>query len=138
MRLLRVVVLAFTAFLVCSPIAAAGETDPLFVNLTSDNGHRSNMALVFSKNQLDRKHAVTIFLNDRGVLLAAKSGSKKFKGQQEALAGLLKQGATVLACPFCMKHYRVKEADLLDGVKVGSPELVGAALFKDNTKTMTW
>lgn len=38
----------------------------------------------------------------------------------------------------CMKHYGVKEADLIDGAKVSNPDLVGGALFKDNTKTLTW
>jgi len=38
----------------------------------------------------------------------------------------------------CMKHYGVKEADLLPGIKVGNPEVTGGALFKDNTKTLTW
>lgn len=38
----------------------------------------------------------------------------------------------------CMKHYGVKEGDLLPGLKVGNPELAGAALFKDNGKTLTW
>lgn len=38
----------------------------------------------------------------------------------------------------CMKHYDVKESDLLDGVKVGNPQLTGGALFRDNTKTLSW
>lgn len=50
----------------------------------------------------------------------------------------MSKGATVLICPMCMKHYGVKEADLLSGLKVGKPELTGGALFKDNTKTLTW
>jgi predicted peroxiredoxin len=118
--------------------ALAGDTDPLFVNATTDQPHRAKMALVFSKNQLDRKHPVAIFLNDRGVLIASKTNSAKFKEQQELLKGLIAAGATVIACPMCMEHYRVKEADLLPGIKVGNPELVGAALFKDNAKSLTW
>lgn len=38
----------------------------------------------------------------------------------------------------CMKYYGVKEGDLLSGLKVGTPELTGAAVFKDNTKSLTW
>jgi hypothetical protein len=38
----------------------------------------------------------------------------------------------------CMKHYGVKESDLLQGLKVGSPELTGGAVFKDNSKSLTW
>ncbi len=36
--------------------ASAGQTDPLFINLTSDDGHRATMALTFGKNQLERGH----------------------------------------------------------------------------------
>ena len=45
--------------------ALAGGNDPLFINLTSDEPHRSLMAIMFSKGQLKRGHPVTIFLNTR-------------------------------------------------------------------------
>jgi hypothetical protein len=32
----------------------------------------------------------------------------------------------------------VKESDLLEGVKVGSPEITQGELFKPNTRTLTW
>lgn len=118
--------------------ALAGDTDPLFVNATTDQPHRAKMALVFSKNQLDRKHPVAIFLNDRGVLIASKANGETFKEQQDLLKTLIAAGATVIACPMCMEHYGVKEADLIPGIKIGNPEIVGGALFKDNTKTLTW
>ena len=118
--------------------AFAGDTDPLFVNATTDQPHRAKMALVFSKNQLDQKHPVAIFLNDRGVLIASKANAEVFGEQQDILKALITAGATVIACPMCMAHYGVKEADLLPGIKIGSPEIVGGALFKDNTKTISW
>ena len=118
--------------------ALAGDTDPLFVNATSDNVHRARMAFSFSKNQLDRKHPVTIFLNDRAVLIGSKVNAKRFKEHQAMLTAMIKGGATVLICPMCMQHYGVKPADLIDGSKVGNPELVGGALFKDGMKTLTW
>lgn len=130
------------AAIVASPIAVspafAGDTDPLFVSATTDQPQRAEMALMFSKHQLDRKHPVTIFLSDRGVLIASKASGKKFKEQQELLGKLIAAGATVIACPMCMDYYGVKEADLLPGVKVGSAELIDGTLFKDNTKTLTW
>ena len=118
--------------------ALAGDTDPLFVNATSDNVHRARMAFSFSKNQLDRKHPVTIFLNDRAVLIGSKANAKRFKEHQAMLAAMMKAGASVLICPMCMQHYGVKPGDLIEGIKVGNPELVGGALFKDGTKTLTW
>jgi sulfur relay (sulfurtransferase) complex TusBCD TusD component (DsrE family) len=118
--------------------AVAGETDPLFVNLTTDDSHRANMAMVFGKNQLERGHPLTIFLNDKGVLIGSKANAQKFAAHQKVLADLMSKGAVVMICPMCMKQYGVTESDLLPGLKVGNPELTGAALFKDNTKTLTW
>lgn len=118
--------------------AFAGDTDPLFVNLTSDDPHRANMAITFGGNQHERGHPLTIFLNDKGVLIGSKASSAKFADHQKALAELMDKGAAVIICPMCMKHYGVKESDLLPGLKVGKPEITGAALFKDNTKTLTW
>jgi sulfur relay (sulfurtransferase) complex TusBCD TusD component (DsrE family) len=118
--------------------ALAGDTDPLFVNLTTDDPHRANMGITFGKNQLERGHPLTIFLNDKGVLIGSKTNSERFANHQKALGELMSKGATVLICPMCMKHYGVKEAELLPGLKVGNPELTGGALFKDNTKALTW
>jgi len=120
------------------PIALADDHGALFVNATSDEGHRALMALTFAKNQLDRQHPVTIFLNDRGVLLTSRANEDRFKEQQALLMGLMKAGATVLVCPMCMQHYGVKEADLLPGIKVASPELVGSALFHGDTRALSW
>ncbi|NJN47870.1 MAG: DsrE family protein, partial [Candidatus Competibacteraceae bacterium] len=106
--------------------------------LTSDDSHRANMAITFGGNQHKRGHPLTIFLNDKGVLIGSKANSAKFADHQKALSELMSKGVIVLICPMCMKHYGVKEADLLPGLKVGKPELTGGALFKDNTKTLTW
>jgi sulfur relay (sulfurtransferase) complex TusBCD TusD component (DsrE family) len=116
----------------------AGDTDPLFINMTTDGTHRARMALIFGQNQQEHGHPLVFFLNDRGVLVGSKAQTAKFGEHQKLLTALINKGATVLACPMCMKEYGVKDADLLPGIKVGSPELVGGALFKDNTKTLTW
>lgn len=118
--------------------ATADNAGSLFVNLTTDDGHRANMALVFSKSMIDRGHQVTIWLNDKGVLLAAKEKSGEFSSQQKMLGDLMGKGTVVIVCPFCMKHYGVKETDLIDGAKVGNPDLTGSYLFKDDAKTLTW
>ena len=118
--------------------ALAGDTDPLFVNLTTDDSHRANMGITFGKNQLERGHPLTIFLNDKGVLIGSKANSAKFADHQKMLSEVMSKGGAVLICPMCMKHYGIKETDLLPGLKVGNPEVTGAAVFKDNTKSLTW
>lgn len=116
----------------------AGDADPLFINMTSDDGHRATMAIAFGSKQHAKGHALTVFLNDKGVLVGSKAHAKKFGDQQKDLIDAMSKGATVIICPMCMKKYKVAEADLLPGIKVGSPDVTGAALFKDNTKTLTW
>jgi sulfur relay (sulfurtransferase) complex TusBCD TusD component (DsrE family) len=96
------------------------------------------MAITFGGNQQELGHPLTVFLNDKGVLIGSKANANKFSEHQKKLSELMSKGATVLICPMCMKHYGVKKADLLPGLKVGKPELTGSALFKDNTKTLTW
>ena len=118
--------------------AIAGERDPLFVNMTTDDAHRANMAISFGKAQMERGHPLTIFLNDKGVFVGSKAHAEKYGEHQKVLAELLGKGATVIACPMCMKHYAIETADLLPGIQVGKPELTGGALFKDDTKTMSW
>lgn len=117
--------------------ALAGSTDPLFVNLTSDEAHRATMALSFSKGQLERGHPLTIFLNDRGVLLGSKTNAAKFAEHQKVIAELISKGATVFICAMCAEHYGVKQTDWLAGLKLAT-EQAGLALFKDNTKTLSW
>ncbi len=119
-------------------LAPAAGSDPLFINLTSDDPHRVSMALSFGENQLKRGHPLAVFFNDRAVLVAAKAAAARFGAQQEHITLLLAAGATLLVCPMCMKHYGVTEADLLPGLVLGSPERTGAALFRANSRTLTW
>ena len=139
MKLWTAVLFAFGIMLggAVTPVLA-GDADPLFVNLTSDEGHRANMALDFGTKQMGRGHPLTVFLNDRAVLVASKANTAKFAEQQKKIEELISKKALVIACPFCMRHYGVQESDLLPGIQVGNPELTGNTLFKDGTKTMSW
>ncbi|MGE0419763.1 MAG: DsrE family protein [Acetobacteraceae bacterium] len=138
----RIVAVAFGVLLAMAPMTApmaiAGANDPLFVNTTTDEPHRSTMALTFAMKQQELKHPVTIFLNDRAVVLGSRAHASKFGKQQQMLVDLMKAGGTVLICPMCMQHYGVNKDDLLPGIKIGSPELTGGALFADNAKSLTW
>lgn len=134
-RLLFIITLLAGCF---TPAAFAADTDPLFVNLTTDDPHRANMGITFGLKQFQRGHPLTILLNDKGVFIGAKTGAERFAMHQKLLAELIGKGATVLICPMCMKQYGITEADLIPGVKLGSPEITGDALFKDNTKALSW
>jgi sulfur relay (sulfurtransferase) complex TusBCD TusD component (DsrE family) len=134
--LARVVLLLGLVLAAAAPVLA--DDDPLFINLTTDDAHRAQMALVFGSKQLERGHPLTVWLNDKGVYLGAKAKATDFAEHQKLLGDLIAKGATVLVCPMCMKHYGVAETDLIPGVQVGNPDLTGAALFKDDSQTLTW
>lgn len=139
MRPFRLALIAFAllAAIAARP-AAADEHGSLFVNLTTDEPHRVAMALAFSKAQLKLGHPVTVWLNDRGVFVGDVQSAGKLKEAQGMLRELMSAGAQVIACPMCMKHYGIGDTSLLEGVKTGNPEMTGAALFKDDAKTLTW
>lgn len=135
-KILKLAVLAVLASLSLSTFA--GTNDPLFINLTTDEMHRSGMAINFGKHHSANGHPLTIFLNDKGVILGVKAGSEKYAAQQKELSEIISKGGLVIICPMCLKQAGYTEADLLPGVKIGSPQLTGDALFKDGTKTMSW
>lgn len=130
--------LAICCAMAAAPALADSHNGTLFVSLTTDEPHRANMAMMFSKAMLERDHPVVIWLNDKGVEIASKKHADKFAEQQKLLSELMSKGSTVIACPFCMKHYGISETDLIDGVKVGNPDNTQSILFKEDTKTLSW
>jgi sulfur relay (sulfurtransferase) complex TusBCD TusD component (DsrE family) len=130
--------LTLLAFLLLSTTAFAGAKDPLFINLTSDDSHRALMAISFGQAQMERGHPLTIFLNDHAVMVASKKHAAMYAVQQKLLSAIAAGGGTVLVCPMCSKKFGVAEADFVPGAKLGNPDMTGAALFKDNGKTLSW
>lgn len=135
----RQIKLAIAALLITvSSAAFSGSNDPLFINLSTDELHRSSMAINFGKHHSASGHPLTIFLNDKAVMMGVKAGSAKFAEQQQALTEVINNGDLVIMCPMCLKQAGFTEADLIPGVKLGGPKITGDALFKDGTKTMSW
>ena len=89
------------------------------------------------KGWLERGHSLAIFLNDRGVMLGSKANAAKCAEHQKMLAELISKGATVFICAMCSEHYGVKQTDWLPGLKLAT-EQAGLALFKDDTRTLSW
>ncbi len=118
--------------------ASAGDSDPLFINMTTDDSHRALMAIGFGVNQHKKGHPVAIFFNDRGVLVASTKNAATYGEQQKLIAELIQLGGEVIMCPMCSKKYGVPETDFMPGAKLGNPDKTGALLFRDNGKTLTW
>lgn len=133
--------LMLSFFLIIGTVSApAGAADlaPLFLNLTMDNSHQSGVGLDFAKEQFERGHMLTIFLNDRAVRIGATANMRQFINHQELLRELIKKGATVLVCRPCALHYGVSESNLMPGMQIAHPDILNEALFRDNTRTLTW
>lgn len=135
-KLFKVLVLAFV--LATSPVVLSAANDPLFINLSTDEISRASMAINFGRHHFSTGHPLTIFLNDKAVILGVKAGSSKYQEQQQALSEAITAGALVIMCPICLKQAGYSESDLVAGVKLGGPKITGDALFKDGTKTMSW
>lgn len=118
--------------------AAVDASAPLFINMTTNDPHRANMALSFGMKQLDRGHPLTVFLNDLGVYVGTTANADQFAEQQKTIAALLEKGAKVFICPMCMEHYGVTKDTVLPGVVVSDPDAIGALLFQVNSRTLTW
>jgi predicted peroxiredoxin len=116
----------------------AGDTDPLFINLSTDEPQRALAGLTFGLHQHENGHPLTLFLNDRGVLLGSRSHADKLAEPQRLVAELIQRGAVVLIAPPSMKHYGVREDDLLPGVQLSNRKLSGEALFRGTTRALSW
>jgi predicted peroxiredoxin len=120
----------------------------LFVNLTTDDTWAAAKAILFAHQKvLKRGHKpVAIWLNVRGIYLADKKrpshvhGLMKAQGQsiQDMLRAFVEDGGLVIACAACSKAAGLNEADFIDGVQMGNPDLVLGLLFDPTVKTLSW
>ena len=131
LRTILVVALLSTASL-------AAAKDALFVNMTSNDAHRADMATRLPLRMLKMGHPVTIFLNDKGIFLATKSAGAELENAQKNINELVKNGAKVLVCPYCLEYYKVNAKDLINGVEISEPKKLDSALFTNNTQTLSW
>ena len=120
----------------------------LFVNLTTDDTWSAAKAISFAHQKvLKNGHKpVAIWLNVRAVYLADKKRAShvhgllkgKNKSIQDLLADFMKDGGTVIMCGLCSKAAGLTKKDYIDGVTMGSPEVVSKILFDPNVKTLSW
>ena len=84
--------LCIAALLTLGWIGPASAGDPLFINLTSDESHRANMAISFGSNQLQRDHPLTLFLNDKAVAIGSTKNATPYAAQTLCLLNLIVLG----------------------------------------------
>lgn len=134
---------------VCAPmIVVAEEKGGLFVNLTTDDTWSAAKAVLFAHEKVLKRgyKPVTIWLNVRGIYLADNKRASHVHGLmkedglsiQDMLKAFMKDGGTVIACMACSKAAGLTQADFIEGVQMGNPDLVMSLLFAPNVKTLSW
>jgi sulfur relay (sulfurtransferase) complex TusBCD TusD component (DsrE family) len=128
--------------------SAAEEKGGLFVNLTTDDTWAAAKAILFAHEKvLKRGHKpVAIWLNVRGIYLADKKrashvhGLMRDKDQsiQDMLQAFINDGGMVIACAACSQAAGLTEADFIEGITMGNPDLVMGLLFDPAVKTLAW
>jgi sulfur relay (sulfurtransferase) complex TusBCD TusD component (DsrE family) len=140
-----------TAVLISGLVSTAPAADTkggLFVNLTTDDTWSAAKAILFAHQKvLKAGHKpVAIWMNVRAIYLIDKKrashvhGLMKQEGQsiQDMLTAFMKDGGIVIACGACSEAAGLTEADFIDGVQMGNPDLVRGLLFDPNVKTLGW
>lgn len=54
------------------------------------------------------------------------------------LKACIARDGKVIACQHCMKQLNMKDDDLLQKIRKGNPDVTGAALFDDSTRSISW
>lgn len=152
MTMLKTLLAAITlavGLLAPSLSAQAQDAKPgLFVNLTTDDTWAAGKAIMFAHQKaLKNGHKpVVIWMNVRAVYLADKKRPSHVHGLmrdknmsiQDMLAAFMKDGGTVLMCQACTAAAGLTKDDYIDGVQMGTWELVEGYLFDPNVKTLSW
>jgi len=95
----------------------------VFINHSTDDQDRSNLALGFVTAMLVEEHDVAITLMFEGALLGKKGVAETIVGRNMAPAKdvfplILEAGVTIYVCAPCAKTMGVSEADLVPGAKI--------------------
>jgi len=145
-----ILALAFGALMLFLPAAhAADDSKPgLLVNLTTDDTWSAAKAIFFAHEKaLKNGHKpVAIWLNVRAVYLADKKRASHVHGLmresntsiQDMLTAFIKDGGTVIMCGACSQAAGLTKDDYIDGVQMGTWDLVSGILFDPKVKTLSW
>ena len=117
------IVFCLTAIL--APTVHAGESvkDGVFIHIShgSDDPHRLLMALNMAKIMAD-DHDVLVYIDIKGVDAVLKDSPdisySHFPSSRTQFSALLKQGATLMVCPGCLKAAGKSREDVADGIQI--------------------
>lgn len=136
-----IVVLSALVFTVGVNAAESMDSKKLTVVITTDQLKTAGFGLTVANIMQKGGVESTVFLAADAMPLALKKGYQpKFGGgasPREMILSLLKQGGKVYVCEGFVKMGEVTEKDMVEGVKVVGPEMLGAGIF-GSTKLLTF
>jgi predicted peroxiredoxin len=151
MKHLKHALIALMALFTISAAPAAAQDAPkggLFINLTTDDTWAAAKAILFAHEKALKNgiEPVAIWLNVRGVYLADKKRASHVHGLmrgadksiQDMLADFMADGGIVIACQACSMASGLTADDYIDGVQMGTWDVVSGLLFDPNVKTLSW
>ena len=107
-----------------SPVQAEDHIkEGVFVHIShgSDDPHRLLMALNMAKIMAD-DHDVLVYIDIKGVDAVLKDSpditSSHFPSSRTQFSALLKQGATLMVCPGCLKAAGKSKEDVAAGIQI--------------------
>ena len=135
--------LVLAALMVFAGGAFAKEKEAgIFVNLTSSDLLKAPMAVHFAMRGLERGIPMTLFLNGEGVRLAVAkfnvpTNAKTGDDIHDMLKSFMKDGGKVIICPMCLSANGYDKSDLIEGVEMGSPDIIFPAIL-DSAKVISY
>jgi predicted peroxiredoxin len=116
-------VFCLAAVLAPSVQAENNVKDGVFIHIShgSDDPHRLLMALNMAKIMSD-DHDVLVYIDIKGVDAVLKDSPditySHFPSSRTQFSALLKQGATMMVCPGCLKAAGKSKEDVADGIQI--------------------
>jgi len=109
----------------------AYKSRTLVVHIATDDASAANMAVILANNMLEKKMAVVLFLDVKGVSMGVKNPPKNLEGVGTMVKTFLKGGGRVLVCQHCLGMAGFKEEDLLPSAELSQPERMSKLLHED-------
>lgn len=104
------------------------KTDGAFIHISKGaaDTHDVLMALMLA-DKFSTSNDVLVFFDKEGIEMVTTNAPSlemdPFDSSDEIFQRLMDNGATILACPACMKVSGVEESDLRNGVKLAEKEM---------------
>ena len=115
----------------------------LFVTITTDNLKQSGMGVAIANAFQGAGVNTTVLVGANAVRLVLKKGNQEAFGPtgtsiKDMLVGLTKKGGKVMLCGMCAKYDEITAVDVIQGVKIVTPNDVAGALLAPSTQTLSF